>query len=290
MCGSSFFLFSGFLLGKRLNVDNILCGGGNNAADQFKQYIMKLIKLYIIWTVVYFPLAFYCAIVNDSSLFDDIRYYFCGVFLVGENYHSWILWYLLSSIYALIFISFLLKKGCDIEEVFIISIIVYMFGSLVDWLAYYQGEQYYLNQLHIFIQDYFKHGRIFIGMLYLTLGMCFSKYKLKRKISILMSVAGYFFIFASIQTSIAIIICSAGLFGIACNLKMEKLKCSSFLRFMSTAMYFLHLWIWELFSKIVGRTDGMLVFVGTAVITIFFSALYAKYRIHRREHKMVENS
>lgn len=261
---------------------------GNDSIGQFKQYIARMIKLYIIWTAIYFPLAFYYYMRNDNSLFEDIRHYFCGFFLVGENYNSWILWYLLSSIYALIFIFFLMKKGYRIEEVFIISIIVYMFGSLVDWLAYYEGTQHYLNELHVFIQDYFKHGRIFTGMLYLSLGMCFSKYKLKRRFSIFIAVAGYFFIFAGIQTSVAITICSAGMFGIACDLRLEKLQYSCLLRYMSTAMYFLHLWIWTVFSMLVFKkiTGGLLAFVGTTVITILFSIFYAKYKIYRNKHRL----
>lgn len=244
--------------------------------------------MYFTWSIIYFPLAVYDYTHNDMPFLKDVVYYFVHLFFVGEHYNSWSLWYLLSSVYAMLFIFFLYKKGCDIEEIFLIGLVVYLFGSYIDWLSYYAGEQVYLRKVQTLVVNYLKHGRIFIGMLYLSLGIYFSKYRLKIWISVLMAIMGYFFLFMGIQSSIAVVICSLGIFGVALNLQLKSFKFTSVLRHMSTSMFLIHLWVWTIFSiRVYGKlTYGLTPFVATTFISILISGFYSIYKINRNRKRV----
>src|SRR5574344_1943497 len=89
-----FFISKGFLLEKKIN------SGGNNR-EVLKSSIIKYIKLYLIWSLVYFPLALIPYFTNDYSIFKSVALYIRGFVFLGENFNSWILWYILSVIYLL---------------------------------------------------------------------------------------------------------------------------------------------------------------------------------------------
>lgn len=71
---------------------------------------MKVIKLYVIWMIIYFPLALVDLMYNETGLVRETLLYARGFFLRGEQYNSWPLWYLLSTIYALLLLIYLQKK------------------------------------------------------------------------------------------------------------------------------------------------------------------------------------
>ena len=75
----------------------------------------KYVKLYFVWTVIYLPLAVIYYVRNHFSVQSAVKNYIRELFLSGQHYNSWVLWYLLSAIYAiaaLCFIHMLIKdKG-----------------------------------------------------------------------------------------------------------------------------------------------------------------------------------
>lgn len=63
-----FFVLSGFLLQKKMSV-YISCGNSNCVDWTINMYIVKLLKLYFLWTVLYLPLTFYgSCIIEGNSL------------------------------------------------------------------------------------------------------------------------------------------------------------------------------------------------------------------------------
>ena len=69
-----------------------------------------MLKLYLLWSVIYLPPAIVERLHAGKSVAYNLLHYAKGLILSGEHYNSWILWYLLSSFYALLFISFLVKR------------------------------------------------------------------------------------------------------------------------------------------------------------------------------------
>lgn len=100
-----FFLASGYLLAIRMTSNF----SSNEDIQRVKYQLCKIIKMYLIWTVIYFPLAVYHYVSSKISLYGAILLYIRGFLFVGENYNSWPLWYLLSTIYAMIVIIMILK-------------------------------------------------------------------------------------------------------------------------------------------------------------------------------------
>lgn len=85
-----------------------------------------MIYLYLLGNIVYLPLAlydFFC--IQNLSYFKALVYYIRGILLVGQQYNSWILWYLLSIIYSITVLYILFRKKC--KKIYILLTAVFFF-------------------------------------------------------------------------------------------------------------------------------------------------------------------
>ena len=71
--------------------------------------IKKVLRLYVIWSIIYLPLTFCGWIIEGNR--ESVYLLRCvrNFILVGENFYSWALWYLNGLVFALIFIDLLLR-------------------------------------------------------------------------------------------------------------------------------------------------------------------------------------
>lgn len=91
---------------------------------------------------------------------------------MGEHYNSWMLWYLLSTIYTLIIVYFLLKNHFKMEKIVLLGLMIITIGFLLNSLASYNGElPKILSNLRLFMLSTIYNGRIFTGMFYIPFGM-----------------------------------------------------------------------------------------------------------------------
>jgi hypothetical protein len=93
-----FYIVSGFLLGKKIS------SGNEYNSEPIKKLLFRFLKLYCAWTFVYLPLSIIHYFREGTSLLSAIKLFIVGFVFVGEQYNAWILWYLLSAVYALIVI------------------------------------------------------------------------------------------------------------------------------------------------------------------------------------------
>ena len=122
-----FFISSGFLIGK---------AGIEEKADVIKKRLDKTVRLYLIWSLVYLPLAVLEYVNDGHGFLYDVCLYFRGLILIGEHYNSWILWYLLSTIYALLSLYLLEKFKCNRKWILLICICIgVIFGTGFDMLT-----------------------------------------------------------------------------------------------------------------------------------------------------------
>lgn len=123
-----FFLSAGFLLGKKL------CCATNEEEKyvNIKKYLYKMLKLYIYWSIIYLPLAIVDYIKNNYTISYLVLSYIKNLFLVGEHYNSYVLWYLLATIYATIFILIMTKLKVKRYKIIIISVMLFLIGSCID--------------------------------------------------------------------------------------------------------------------------------------------------------------
>lgn len=117
-----FFLSSGFLIANRLKTNQ----------KYLKTYFLRKINLYIFWNIVYLPLTLYHMLMNGISIKRGILIFIRGFFLIGQQYNSWQLWYLLSTIYSIGIILLIQKyTKLNLNHIILIGIIFYIIDMLV---------------------------------------------------------------------------------------------------------------------------------------------------------------
>ena len=100
-----FFLTSGYLLAAKL----LFPFSRQEDLSKIRRYMTKILKMYLLWTLLYLPMALWHFVATGKTLHRAIQLYIQGFFFVGQQYNSWPLWYLLSTFYTLGVLYLLLK-------------------------------------------------------------------------------------------------------------------------------------------------------------------------------------
>ncbi len=280
-----FFLSAGFLLGNKMEYPFI----GENNVTTLKNYLTKIIKMYLIWTAIYFPMAVYHFISEGMNPIKAAFLYIRGFILIGEQYNSWPLWYLLSTIYALLLLIFLLKKKVSFKRIIIIGVIIFLISVAITYLTGYTGS---LPMPVLIIQKLFKwsirEGRIFSGMFYIPLGMYFSNQRIPNWVSWLLMIFGYIANVIIADESIStllVAISSIAFFDIVKNLSLPDSGFYKTARNMSTVIYFIHMYVWTFYYLLVygEKTFGFDCFAVTSCICIIVAFTYVKIKESKKQ-------
>lgn len=100
---------------------------------KIKAYIKRICKLYLLWTLIYLPLSIYGFILVGMPILKSIAVFFRNILLIGENYMSWPLWYLLALIVAVGIIYLFLKIRVSIYGIVVISVLMALIGLGLDY-------------------------------------------------------------------------------------------------------------------------------------------------------------
>jgi len=163
-----YFVISGFLMLKNVSV----CG-------RFKHYILKLVRLYITYTIIYIPLTVYG--VRNMSWSEAMLSILQGTFIIGENYYSWPLWYLWSLIWGAVFVKLLLKFRVNIEGLFVLGVALVFTARFMQALNPI-SEHIIAKADTVMIQTYFSvfsqtRNGLFTALPYLSVGLLLAKYR-----------------------------------------------------------------------------------------------------------------
>lgn len=271
-----FFLSSGFLIGIKLTKP---LNSPNNLSI-IKKQLIKIIKMYLIWTLIYSPISIYKYISNGIPFIEAFSVYIKGFVFVGEQYNSWHLWYLLSTIYTLFIIIFLIKKNFSIKQIllvsFIISIISITFTQLTEYPKEFPKILYIISKI---IKSSVSNGRIFLGMVYIPLGIYLSKKTLPKYINwpiLIICLLLTYFINNKIIDFYLLIISSITFFEIIKNIKLKDNKFYQFARNSSTIIFLIHMYIWTFYYLIVygKRNFGLEAFIITSIFSTLISMMY----------------
>jgi len=241
LCGFAvplFFIFSGFFLHKNINKNGYL-----------KRYISKLFKLYLIWVLIYLPLTIVGIKICYNGISNPIKSFLIGVFIMGENYMSWPLWFLLALIVGTILISGYLKIANT--RIILLAIV----GTFFLWLGNYLNE---LKNVHegsfylILLKDwYFKiflttRNGLFQAFPMMSFGVLLSRY---HKVWNPKKYFSFFLLLGTIVSiayiydypySINILSCLIAFFLLKLNI--PQYSWSYILRNLSTLIYFSHMY------------------------------------------------
>ena len=151
-----FYIVSGFFLFGKLFNEPL-------ASKEFAiiTWLKRILRLYLIWTLIFLPFAFWGFYQEQTPLFKAFAIYFRNIIFVGENYLSWPLWYLLGMLWSGIIIWLFYKIHSPFWCICMVAIILFF------------GKQYFIQGT---IADYyysvFKTTRngLFVGFPFMTLG------------------------------------------------------------------------------------------------------------------------
>lgn len=272
-----FFLTSGYLLASKFDDPYASERNRDIVARRIKQFV----KMYLTWTAIYFPLAIYSYVINDYSVPYSILVTLRKLVFRGENFNSWMLWYLLSTIYALILIWITMKLKFKLKQLAVSSCLFLVLIIAVNTIALSERDlNAFLGIAKTVIKYTITDGRVLNGLVYIPLGIYFfSHQKLIKYASYLLipCFALSLFIENSWLGILLKFFLYIGVFSFILKINLKDNKIYRILRTSSTAIYFTHMYIYSAFCFIVYRSinPSMSGFIISLITVIVVSIVYA---------------
>ena len=126
-----FFLASGYLLARKFK--GMYYEKENRPA--VLKSLKRIVKLYLIWTAIYFPVSAYAYYKNGYSIIYSIAVTARRILFRGQFENIQVLWYLLSTVYALIFILAMMRLKVRPRALAVISFAVLVIAAGVNYIS-----------------------------------------------------------------------------------------------------------------------------------------------------------
>ena len=168
-----FFICAGFFLYRDAGPDSF-------SMTKQKQYLLRILRLYLIWTVIYLPLSVSAFRYDEKGIGNAVMIYLRDTVLTGSYYH---LWFLPALIMAVALIAILTKYRVSPNTVLLTAAAFYAVGLLAQsWFGLIRpleqlapGIWSWLRRIqHVIVTT--RNG-LFEGFLFVSIGMCFAVYR-----------------------------------------------------------------------------------------------------------------
>jgi surface polysaccharide O-acyltransferase-like enzyme len=149
--------------------------------DSLKRRLVKIFKLWVIWSIVYLPFRLIGMGFNDLPWTQDVFLLLKDILLQGVFIH---LWYLPAVMFALIALHVLLKKH-SIQTILLVSFGLFMVGSLADaYTGLFREASFMKTSIDAFL-DVFITARtgLFFGLFFVSIGYYIKETNLHQKFS-----------------------------------------------------------------------------------------------------------
>lgn len=268
-----FFVCSGYYLlreGERLSDAEFLL--------RLDGKLKRLCRLYFLWVAIYFPITLYGElVVYRSGLLKGAVNVFTGVFLRGQNYNSWPLWYLLAMVVSFWLIREMGKRGCSIAQIAGCSAAFFAVGLVLD-TCYARSDNSVLRMFYMVLGT--KNG-LFYGWCFIMLGVCLRRIKIAgfwRYLALFgaaTAAACVLYDYTGIA-GIAVLMASAAAFLFAQNLKTGEFPGCRHADMVSKVIYFTHMLFCTLF-EVVLNSGASRFHASVCVLTLLCSVLTAAW-------------
>ena len=267
-----FFMASGFLLFRKISLPL-----NEDGELRIKSYLKRMCRLYLVWTIIYLPLTIYGFYIDGLSPIKAVAVFIRNTLLVGENFMSWPLWYLLALIVAVSIIYILLKLKVSKTWIVIIGILMAFIGVGLDYC--------HANELLNPIVDlYFKvflktRNGFFVGLMYVALGLLCAKLdEIPFYTWVFIFILGIVGVFYNCPLSNALV--TFALFIITTYLRGRwiNLNASLAMRTMSTIVYFTHMVFMAVIVCILKSSIGLSLFVIVSMFSICICMVLMRYK------------
>ena len=232
-----FFLCSGFFL--KTGLDRNL--EKDEKGNYYRKYFERLVKMYLSWTILTLPIAFFIIIKAYPATSIAFRaLYWIRMFLLTGSIGVY--WYILALIICSFLIFFAEKNNLTLF-LFIVSIVFFLWGEFYN--SKFNCGQFYFEWIHIA----FSSTRNFLntGLFYIFLGYYISKFSLHCffidhkwiiGVMLVLSVLFRMWEISSLNTNYGIVLLSISLFIAALSIESN---CSTvYIRRLSIGLYMIH--------------------------------------------------
>lgn len=273
-----FFLATGFLLVK--NAD----AAATDLRSAIRRYLTRTVKLYTLWHILYLPLVIHHFCVNDYTVVKAVLVTLRSYFLVGKNFNADILWYLLSSIYALVFVSLLLKFRLSLTHILLCGgVIYYIFGMQFSYVTYYtEATPTILRTFRQALELAFTTGRVFTGFFYIPLGMLLARKHPPLALGLILMIGGFAgnYLLSGDSGTAMLAVQATGTLITVSRLALPDAPVYPFLRKTSTNIYFLHQWVMFVYCAVTGQLhrQGPDVFAATLLVSLLLSCILLHFQ------------
>lgn len=250
-----FFIASGFFLYRKCTYESF-------DWKPISAYILKILRLYLIWTVIYLPFNILRIRWDAEGVSHGVKRYLKDLLFVGSFPH---LWYLVATMIGVCMVSFFLYKRCGIKTILTIAACLYAAGLLgQSWYGVISPFKFAypgLWRLFAVLEDLFFTTRngFMEGFLFIAIGMFFAyreiNISLRKSIfgfvlSLLLMTGEYcavthYNLARESDMFIFLVPTAFFLFCIAGNIPSVDRGAYRALRQMGVLIYFLHLWVKE---------------------------------------------
>lgn len=192
-----FFMFASFFFFRKIDFSIPLSDYQNK--KRLISYLINIIKLYVIWTVLYLPFTIFNWIEEGFTIMKLIDYLFDFLF-VGSCPHLWIFPAL---IFAIVLVYYLLQRF-RVTEIFIIAFICYLIGMLINVYGGFLSEFLMIGNIINTYESLFSTtvNGIFYAFIFVFLGMKLSLKRIPLKISNIVVRLVIFILFYIIEVSL----------------------------------------------------------------------------------------
>lgn len=272
-----FFVASGFLLGNKLNSTD-----REGQQVYLRKWLYRIGRLYLLWTLIYLPYAIYGFSLDGISIGKSIILYTRNILLVGENYWSWPLWYLLGMLVSGCIIWLLNRLNIKRTYWYGLAILLAIIGILLDEL---HAHNWGGVNLYYSIFKTTRNG-FFIGFPYMVLGLFISSYgyRLSQTKLCVLLIIGFVAQLFKVPLSHFMTIYALFVSILGINLPTRKDDLYIHMRLSSSIIYFTHmLWVGVLLLLYPGLPP-----IPLFVTTVILSGLTAFVILQYKEKEIVQ--
>lgn len=274
-----FFAASGFLVWNK-----IYNARTEEKLVRIKSWIIKTLRLYIVWTLIYVPYTILGFHLEDTNIVQALLLFFRNLFLVGENYYSWQLWYLLGMLVAGILMYMMVKCEWKFSSMLYAAIFLAISGVILNKII---DNNVASNLTDIYLK-LFKTTRngFFQGFPYIMIGAAIAHYGVLTSQKILWGTLVFSFITHMMGFQISTFVMTYALFSLVAQFDLPQRKDSLYknFRLTSTIVYLVHmLWI-GIFTFIVHVQNTTIMFilvVSCSFLTAYVSIIYKDTKLVR---------
>jgi len=267
-----FFMASGFLLFRKISFPL-----NEEGEQRIKAYLKKICKLYLIWTVIYLPLTVYGFYLDGLPFLKSVAVFIRNILLIGENYMSWPLWYLLALIVAVAIIYVLLKLKLLKNWIVLFGILMAMIGVALDYCKDNSIMQS-VTDLYFPLFQKTRNG-FFVGFLYVSLGMFCSKLDKASLWPILMIfLIGIIGMCLALPLANSLVVLALFVISIALRGDVFSSCTSQDYRYLSSIIYFCHMLYVALLVLCCGLKSGILLFAIATILSVITGLVFLRKR------------